>query len=221
MLWAFIYFLVGAIISLHLKILLKWHWILERPSFSAYFVVYSINYQDQAKSCQKFHVYRFTIDARGDKNARLLDRKWCLWFRSEIVGKIFDSLFRYITVLLRFSVSSFLDAVSTFWRCTLTKEKVWEWYGKTWAIYEQYLGMVWEGWMKIWNWYGAQFFHILMYGKFMGRKADAIHCMGKLWERNFHINPIAVTHLLALCFLWEWYGMSTVQYFIDLPYQLI
>lgn len=46
-------------------------------------------------------------------------------------------------------------------------------------------------------------FHILMYGKFMGRKADAIHCMGKLWERNFHINPIAVTHLLALCFLWE------------------
>ena len=34
----------------------------------------------------------------------------------------------------------------------------------------------------------------------MGRKADAIHCMGKLWERNFHINPIAVTHLLALCF---------------------
>ena len=49
----------------------------------------------------------------------------------------------------------------------------------------------------------------------MGRKADAIHCMGKLWEHNFHINPIAVTHLLAL------YGMSTVQYFIDLPYQLI
>ena len=137
------------------------------------------------------------------------------------MGNIFDSLFRYFTVLLRFSVSSFLDAVSSFWRCTLTKEKVREWYGKTWAIYDPYLGMVWGGWVKIWNWYGAQFCHILMYGKCMGRKADAIHCMGKLWEHNFHINPIAVTHLLALCLLWEWYGMSTVQYFIDLPYQLI
>ena len=103
----------------------------------------------------------------------------------------------------------------------LTKGKVWEWYGKTWAIYDPYLGMVWEGWVKIWNWYGAQFCHIIMYGKCMGRKADAVHCMGKLWEHNFHIYPIAATHLLALRLLWEWYRMSTVQYFIDFLYQQI
>ena len=29
----------------------------------------------------------------------------------------------------------------------------------------------------------------------MGRKADAIHCMGKLWEHNFHIYPIAATNV--------------------------
>ena len=81
---------------------------------------------------------------------------------------------------------------------TLTDEKLWKWYGKTWAINDPYLGMVWEGWVKIWNWYGAQFCHILMFGKFMGRKADAIHCMGQLWEYNFHIYSIAATHLLAL-----------------------
>ena len=32
----------------------------------------------------------------------------------------------------------------------------------------------------------------------MGREANAIHCMGKLWEYNFHIYLIAATHLLAL-----------------------
>ena len=37
---------------------------------------------------------------------------------------------------------------------TLTKEKVWEWYGKVWAVSDPYVGMVWEGWMVIWNWYG-------------------------------------------------------------------
>ena len=95
------------------------------------------------------------------------------------------------------------------------QKKVWEWYGKTWAIYDPYLGMVWEGWVKIWNKYGARFCHILMYGKYMGRNADDIHCMGKLWEHNFHIYPIAATYLLALRLLWEWYGMSTVQYFIS------
>ena len=34
-----------------------------------------------------------------------------------------------------------------------------------------------------------------IYGK---RLANAIHCMGKLWEYNFHIYLIAATHLLAL-----------------------
>ena len=63
--------------------------------------------------------------------------------------------------------------------------------------------MVWEDWVKIWNWYGAQFCHILTYGKCMGRKADAIYCMGELWEHNFHIYPIAATNLLALHLLWE------------------
>ena len=133
-------------------------------------------------------------------------------------------LHTFITIILSYSVvmfwssSSLLLSVST---PALTKEKVWEWYGKTWAIYDPYLGMVWEGWVEIWNWYGAQFCHVFMYGKCMGRKADAIHCMGKLWDHKFHIYPIAATHLLVLRLLWEWYGMSTVQYFIDFPYQLI
>ena len=34
---------------------------------------------------------------------------------------------------------------------TLTKEKVWEWYGKGWAISDPYVEMVWEGWVMIWN----------------------------------------------------------------------
>ena len=44
---------------------------------------------------------------------------------------------------------------------------------------------------------------ILMYGKCMGRKADAINFMGKLWEHNFHMYPIPASHLLALHLLWE------------------
>ena len=34
---------------------------------------------------------------------------------------------------------------------SLTKEKVWEWYGKGWAISDPYVEMVWEGWVMIWN----------------------------------------------------------------------
>ena len=34
---------------------------------------------------------------------------------------------------------------------TLTKEKVWEWYGKGWAISDPYVEMVWGGWVMIWN----------------------------------------------------------------------
>ena len=28
---------------------------------------------------------------------------------------------------------------------TLTKNKIWEWYGKAWAICGPYVGIVWEG----------------------------------------------------------------------------
>ena len=33
----------------------------------------------------------------------------------------------------------------------LIKEKVWEWYGKGWAISDPYVEMVWEGCVMIWN----------------------------------------------------------------------
>jgi len=34
---------------------------------------------------------------------------------------------------------------------SLTKEKLWESYGKPWAIYGPYVGMVWKGRVVIWN----------------------------------------------------------------------
>ena len=57
---------------------------------------------------------------------------------------------------------------------SLTKAKVWEWYGKTWAIYGPYLEMVWEGWVMIWNSYGAKCYQILRYGKCMGRTGHRV-----------------------------------------------
>ena len=34
---------------------------------------------------------------------------------------------------------------------TLTKKKLWEWYGKAWAIHGPYVGMVWVDQVMIWN----------------------------------------------------------------------
>lgn len=34
---------------------------------------------------------------------------------------------------------------------SLTKEKLWESYGKPWAIYGPYMGMVWKGRVVVWS----------------------------------------------------------------------
>ena len=65
---------------------------------------------------------------------------------------------------------------------TLTKAKVWEWYGTAWTISDPQMGMVWEGNLGIWNWYGAKFYQIFNYGTCMGRKQKASYFMGNLWE---------------------------------------
>jgi hypothetical protein len=36
-----------------------------------------------------------------------------------------------------------------------TKTKVWERYGKVWAIYDPYVGMIWDSIDNIWDWYGV------------------------------------------------------------------
>ena len=38
---------------------------------------------------------------------------------------------------------------------TLTKAKVWERYGKVWAIYDPYVGMIWDSIDIMWDWYGV------------------------------------------------------------------
>jgi hypothetical protein len=38
---------------------------------------------------------------------------------------------------------------------SLTKAKVWERYGKVWAIYDPYVGMIWDSIDIIWDWYGV------------------------------------------------------------------
>ena len=67
-------------------------------------------------------------------------------------------------------------------RYSLTKAKVWEWYGTVWAISDPYVGMLWEDKVAIWDWYGAKFYQIFNYGKCVGRKFEAAYFMGKLWE---------------------------------------
>ena len=44
-----------------------------------------------------------------------------------------------------------------FTECTtsLTKAKVWERYGKVWAIYDPYVGMIWDSIDIMWDWYGV------------------------------------------------------------------
>jgi hypothetical protein len=37
----------------------------------------------------------------------------------------------------------------------LTKAKVWERYGKVWAIYDPYVGMIWDSIDIMWDWYGV------------------------------------------------------------------
>ena len=38
---------------------------------------------------------------------------------------------------------------------TLIKAKVWERYGKVWAIYDPYVGMIWDSVDIMWDWYGV------------------------------------------------------------------
>jgi hypothetical protein len=38
---------------------------------------------------------------------------------------------------------------------SLTKAKVWERYGKVWAIYDPYVGMIWDSIDIMWDWYGV------------------------------------------------------------------
>ena len=56
----------------------------------------------------------------------------------------------YFTIFNRsdsFVIEIYLDRVIRLH--TLTKEKVWELYGKGWAISGPYVEMVWEGWVMI------------------------------------------------------------------------
>ena len=54
------------------------------------------------------------------------------------------------------------------------------------------MGMIWQRLGHIWPIYGNS--EICNYGNYMGRKCNATHCMGKLWEINTHRYSIAVRH---------------------------
>ena len=54
----------------------------------------------------------------------------------------------------------------------------------------------------------------------MGRKPGATHYMGKLWEYVPNTYPIAMRNFLDIPYLWELYGISTLYYPTDNPYQL-
>jgi len=75
-----------------------------------------------------------------------------------------------------------------FW--TLTKQKVWEWYGKSWAIYGPYVEIIWEGWWP--------------YGIDMGPDFCKFQAMESIWEEK-----------LMLCVIWESYGDRMP---IEIPY---
>jgi len=53
---------------------------------------------------------------------------------------------------------------------TLTKEKLWESYGKPWAIYGPYMGMVWKG--------------RVVYGTDMGPYFGRFYAMGNVWKEK-------------------------------------
>lgn len=93
----------------------------------------------------------------------------------------------------------------------LTKEKVWLWYGKGWAISDPYLEMLWEGIMMIWNWYGSSFCQISRCGKCMGKNLDGICYMGELWGKNTHSCFIDMRYLLTNSHLWILYGISILS----------
>ena len=64
---------------------------------------------------------------------------------------------------------SFVNSIKYFRSTTLAKAKVWERYGKVWAIYDLYVGMI---NIEIWKTYGNK--HI------------AINPMGNLWGYLLH-----------------------------------
>lgn len=37
----------------------------------------------------------------------------------------------------------------------------------------------------------------------MGRKPDAMYCMGELWQHNVHRYSIALTHVIAPELVWK------------------
>ena len=50
---------------------------------------------------------------------------------------------------------SFVNSIKYFRNTTLAKAIVWEIYGKVWAIYDLYVGMIWDSIDNIWDWYGV------------------------------------------------------------------
>jgi molybdopterin/thiamine biosynthesis adenylyltransferase len=50
---------------------------------------------------------------------------------------------------------TFLIVQATLFFFALTKAKVWERYGKVWAIYDPYVGMIWDSIDIMWDWYGV------------------------------------------------------------------
>ena len=56
------------------------------------------------------------------------------------------------TVLLFDDMYSVQDSYYIFYNHSIsTKKKLWEWYGKAWAIHGPYVGMAWEDQVMIWN----------------------------------------------------------------------
>ena len=49
----------------------------------------------------------------------------------------------------------FIEDLDLYYKLSLTKAKVWERYGKVWAIYDPYVGMIWDSIDIMWDWYGV------------------------------------------------------------------
>ena len=98
-------------------------------------------------------------------------------------------------------LGEFLYIISLYFirKYSLTKQKVWEWYGKSWAIYGPYVEVIWEGWVTIRSSYGTKFLHgkespwYPLYGRAMGTECpqkshtiDTFVCpmpdMGLIWD---------------------------------------
>ena len=75
--------------------------------------------------------------------------------RHAIIGKIIYAKLLYNNVCLKAVSHNAIVIVHYKSKIALTKAKVWERYGKVWAIYDPYVGMIWESIDIIWDWYGV------------------------------------------------------------------